>query len=229
MLPSEFAEVAAYPSLRKLLQNQVDMQFEDLRTLMRLPLPEHGLTAGCNLSAAAILFNAIAGASVCFYNTSVEALTNRGDRGKRFTEVLTRYYPWGGETLSVADCVACLYESARNPLAHAFGLDSPSSVRFEVRLSKRSLTPDEIAQLEECADRPTWLPPTLLVDRKRSTGAIRVEVSVLTLFWGVHRMLHALLADREQAKSGEAVAQHFEIHWLTFVSDLGAPPPFEDS
>ena len=79
MLPSEYPEVQAYPNLKQLLTVQVDMQFKDLRTLLELPKTEG--QGGCNLTAAGVLFNVIAGSSVCFYEASAEALTRRGDRG----------------------------------------------------------------------------------------------------------------------------------------------------
>ena len=38
MLPSEFLEVQPYPNVKQLLKAQVDMQFEDLRTILSLPI-----------------------------------------------------------------------------------------------------------------------------------------------------------------------------------------------
>jgi hypothetical protein len=67
-----------------MLQGQVDMQFSDLRTLLRLP--QAGLESGCNFTAAAILFNLIAGSSVFFYDPSEDSLRDRQARGKRFKE-----------------------------------------------------------------------------------------------------------------------------------------------
>ena len=82
MLPSQYPEVQGYPNLQRLLQAQVDMQFADIRLLLRLPIPRSGLEAGCNFACAAVLFNTIAGASVCFYEASENALVNRAERGR---------------------------------------------------------------------------------------------------------------------------------------------------
>jgi hypothetical protein len=82
LLPSEFPEVADYPHLQRLLELQINMQFVDLRTLLRLPMFEHGLEGGCNLTATTLLCNIIAGASVLFWDSSPEALEKRGERGK---------------------------------------------------------------------------------------------------------------------------------------------------
>jgi len=48
MLPSECPEVENYPHPKLLLDKQVDMQIADLRTLLKLPLPELGLNDGAN-------------------------------------------------------------------------------------------------------------------------------------------------------------------------------------
>jgi hypothetical protein len=67
------------------------MQIEDVRVLLRMP--KAGYPAGCNFAAVAVIFNLIAGVSVCFYDASPKALTN-GDRGKRFKNVLIDFFPW---------------------------------------------------------------------------------------------------------------------------------------
>jgi hypothetical protein len=223
VFPSKYPENQAYPRLVALLRNQVDMQFDDLRTLMRLPLPEYDLTAGCNLSTASQLFSAIAGASVCFFEPSLQAITNRGDRARRFRDVLRSYYPWDGDDLSVDQRIGCLYRSARNPLAHAFGLGDPNGPDFEVFLAKDPLAADRILELEDSRTRPAWCSPTIRSRRRVSTGAIRVDVSVPALFWGTHQMLRRLLAQADIAAAADEVAGNYEIQWLTLVSDLGSP------
>jgi hypothetical protein len=57
--PSEFQELQHYPHLRKLLEIQVDMQFADVHSMLRLPQGE--LEAGCNLALANVLFTLIRG------------------------------------------------------------------------------------------------------------------------------------------------------------------------
>ena len=117
MLPSEFPEVKGYPNLKQLLEAQVDMQFGDLKTLL--------LIGGCNFAAAAVLFNLIAGSSVCFYDPSEEALFERSDRGERFKGVLNDFYPWQEEQLPKDQFWCALWVSAQNTLAHSLGLDTP--------------------------------------------------------------------------------------------------------
>lgn len=97
MNPSEFPEVQGYPEVVNFLKFQVDMMFEDIRVLLQLPL--YDLKAGCNFTVSAMLFNIIAGVSVCFYDASTEALIQRGGRGNRFKNMLINYYPWESESI----------------------------------------------------------------------------------------------------------------------------------
>jgi hypothetical protein len=96
------------------------MQIEDVRVLLRMP--KAGYPGGCNFAAAAVLFNLIAGSSVCFYNASPNALATPGGRGKRFTDMLMTYFPWP-PGIAAKDGADVFYKFARNPLAHALGLD----------------------------------------------------------------------------------------------------------
>src|SRR4051812_37463160 len=124
MLPSSFPELKGLPrtSLRRLCRDHFDMQIEDVRVLLRMP--KAGYPAGCNFAAAAVLFNLIGGASVCFYDTSPQALATAGDRGKRFKDMLIAFFPWPAG-ISAKDGADVFYKYARNPLAHALGLDVP--------------------------------------------------------------------------------------------------------
>jgi hypothetical protein len=223
MLPSQYPDVQGYPNLQRLLQAQVDMQFADLRLLLRLPIPRSGLEAGCNFACAAVLFNIIAGASVCFYEASENALADRGARGKRFKEVLEKFYPWQGEPLNKDQCVSVLYESARNPLAHSLGLDTPpnDSIGKQVALMKEPLTQDQICELEEASIRPNWLSSTIVHHQPLVYGAMELAISVPTLYWGVHRMFHAIFAESNQAAKADALAKTFAPQWDKSVSDTG--------
>ncbi len=218
MLPSEFPEVQSRNALKRLLAVHVDMQFKDLRTMLRLPLP--GLDGGCNFAAAAFLFNVIAGGSVCFYNTSDQAFKTRGDRSERFRNVLRDFYPWAGEPLAKEEAVQLLYAAARNPLAHSLGLDAPPTpghVSQEIALGKRSLTDLQITELEDSAVRPAWLLPTI-TKMKAESGADKFIISVPALYWGVHRMLRALFMEENQVGNADAVAKRFGPLWDKYIS-----------
>jgi hypothetical protein len=214
MLPSQFPEVQGYPNLRNLLARQVDMLFVDVRTLVRLPM---GGLAGCigtplrllvgdlagsNLTAGASLLNLIAGSSVCFFQASMTGLTTPGDRGRRFIDLLTAFYPWAGEVPAGVNGPAVLYERARNPLLHGLGLEDPKLAPRDVLFSKFPLTVDKIVELEESATRPAGVPPTL--DQRPGTSSVgELYVTVPALYWGVHRMLHALFANIGQVTAAD--------------------------
>ena len=73
------------------------MQVADLRVLLRLPTSR--LPAGCNFTAAAILFNLIAGASVCMYGANEQTLKKPPPAGAQFRGILESFYPWSTEPL----------------------------------------------------------------------------------------------------------------------------------
>jgi hypothetical protein len=102
MLPSAFPELKGpqRASLRRLCREYFDMQIEDVRVVLRMP--KAGFPAECNFATIAVLFNLIAGASVCFYDASPKALATPGDRGKRFKDMLITFPPLTAPTASHA-------------------------------------------------------------------------------------------------------------------------------
>ena len=72
--------------VRKLVAEQVDMQFHDVHCMLRLPIKQCTLDAGCNLASAHVLIALIAGSSVVFY--APEKFRERGGRDKLFNEVM---------------------------------------------------------------------------------------------------------------------------------------------
>jgi hypothetical protein len=218
MLPSEYPEIRATPNLRKLLAVQVDMQFVDLRTLLELPKAD--LTGGCNLTAAGVLFNIIAGSSVCFYRASANAFTQRGDRGARFVGLIREFYPMDGEELSKEDASDLLYAAARNPLAHTLGLDPPIAGEPPrvLGLRKWPLIADQILELETSIQRPEWAKKTISEVERSGAIITKASVSVPALYWGVHRMLRALFGDGAQVQDAETVATQFSYMWPQYHS-----------
>lgn len=77
LLPSQFDEVIAYPHLQFLLEHHIDMQFEDLRAVLRLPASKAlGSPAGGNFLGANALLAVISGCSVLFLRAGPEAFTH---------------------------------------------------------------------------------------------------------------------------------------------------------
>lgn len=218
MLPSEFPEVQSSPNLKRLLAVQVDMQFGDLRTLLQLPKVES--EGGCNLTAAAVLFNLIAGNSVCFYQASASVFTERRNRGARFVEMLRSFYPWDDEDVTGEEGAGFLYDSARNPLAHSLGLDppAPGATGKQVKLRKWVLSSAQISELEESGHRPAWSGRTISEVERSGSTITKASISIPTLYWGVHRMLVALFRDSGQVQKAEALAAEFSYLWPQYSS-----------
>ncbi|MDP9235783.1 MAG: hypothetical protein M3P30_00035 [Chloroflexota bacterium] len=206
MLPSEFPELRRYPKLQRLLARQMDMQIADLRVLLQLPL--ENLDAGCNFAVASVLFNLIGGCSVCFLDADAERPTRkpRGGDGA-FKKLLNLYYPWQDEPVRPSKAIEILYHWARSPLVHALGIDEPQ--RDNVALAKGPLPIARVLELEGLERRPDWLPPTLDPLEERE-GTLFV-ISVPTLYWGFHRLLHALFADENQGTLSEAFAAKVKL------------------
>jgi hypothetical protein len=216
MLPSRFPEVQVYPMLRQMLAAQVDMQIKDVRALLRLPLEGAGLGAGCNFSTAAILLNLLSGTSVCFMDASLEARADRGNRKTRFCNLLAAYYPTEAG-LAKEDLISALYDSTRNPLAHALGFALPEVLpSTRVAILKSPLTYDQIIVFESSIERPSWVPPTV-TKSDLTGGASEFQISVPSLYWGLHRTLHRLFSDSNQASLSESVAASLRASWTKYV------------
>ncbi len=65
ILPSDNPEAANQAAVRQLLSELIDMQFLDLRVLLRLPDPALAPNVGCNFTAAAMMTNLISGPARC--------------------------------------------------------------------------------------------------------------------------------------------------------------------
>ena len=176
------------------------MQFADLRGLLRLPLKKAGIGAGCNLTAAALLFNIISGSSVLFYCSSLKALRDQSGRGQRFRELLDGYYPFAHDDVPRPDAPTVLYEAARNPLAHALAIQVGKR-HARVTYVKDSLSAAQVRELATAPSRPAWTGPTVHIKNNRC------YISVWALSWGVYEMLRRLFEDEQQAKRADATAK----------------------
>jgi hypothetical protein len=195
VLPSQFPEVQAYPHLKKLLERQVDMQFHDLRDLVRLP----AYTLGMNWAAAARLFDTISGCSICFYEATPAKLVTTGISAKEFKALLKAHFPWSAVPVPQTDAIDVFYVYARNPLAHALGIDVRPGAPV-INIAKRHWPLRRVIELDDSANLPKWSAPPLT----GSSG--NYQISISGLFWGVHRMLHSLFANPKQVAKADATA-----------------------
>ena len=202
VLPSQYPEVKSYPHLRKLLAEHIDMQFEDIRLLLRQP--RGATTVGANFATAALLFNVISGASVCFYKTSWAGFTSKTGSGKKFKRVLRDHFPFADIQVAQSRTIQIFYDYSRNPLAHSFGLGDPTVI--EVLLAKNKLTQKKITELEDSPTLPVWS-RAALTETGIQTGPPSYRISTSGLYWGVHRMLQSIFAAKNQAVEADRVAK----------------------
>ena len=112
------------PQVTKLIRLNVESYFRDVHTMLRLPLPDNDLLAGCNFAVTRILASVVGGVSATLYG-------EKGHKGRLFKEVLRKSYPW---PLEVANTVKpgrgaeIIYTLFRNPLTHKLGLGPPNSL-----------------------------------------------------------------------------------------------------
>jgi hypothetical protein len=200
MLPSTFPELAKYPAVDRFFQKHLDMQFNDVRTMMKLPRPRQGLPAGCNFAAAATLANLIGGfAEVLF--AAPPSMDGARQSGERLQAVIKQFYPWqSGERRKVKAKV--LYYFVRNPLVHNLGTKDrrrPTQKMPSVLIGKRPLTERQLVQLERAEVAPAWVGTAV---RRRGRRWI---ISVPALYWGTFHLLRRLTEKPKHMKHAQGV------------------------
>ena len=126
---------AATADVKSSLHLAVRPHLQDVRAMLRLPLPEVGITAGCNFAALHVLLNVLSGLS-----RLMGASPKRTDSA--FRAFVARWYPWrlepGGSTFRQKRGTEALYDSFRTGFSHDLGLLLESgSVDDRGRLSSR--------------------------------------------------------------------------------------------
>ncbi len=190
MLPSQLSAFGKYPAVLNFVTNHLDMQFNDVRGMMKLPLPEIGITGGCNFAAAAILCNLISGISVVLYTPK----RRKAGSGEKFKGLLEDFYPWeSGE--KKAEKSKAIYDLVRNPLAHSLSVPKKGSLPLSIQ--KGPLTEARLEELENASVRPNWVPLAV-------TGNSRAYVlSVVGLHWGVFDLVRRLAQNTKQMQQAE--------------------------
>ena len=178
----------------------VEPYLRDVHAMLRLPLPDQGIEAGCNYGAAGTLLAVIAGASVRLFEPGQKG------SGYLFRETVCTFYPWHTEppeegVTRPEEGAKYLWHYFRNPLAHAVGhyVDPPEPRQIS-RLWKRGLSEEEIEAIEHSRQRPVGVltgAPTL---RRNSHMGLMVtmDLNVEALYWGVREMLCRLTTDRDR-------------------------------
>jgi hypothetical protein len=199
-LPSQYDETQSLPAVRRLLHEQVDMQFSDLRALLRLPSDRIAPRVGCNLTTGAMIFNQISGFSIWFFhNRQAQRIIGRERKekrkmpiaGARFEAFVRAYYPHAVGEPPLRSIAKRLYD-ARNLLSHNLGVGElkMGSRRREIAFAKPdpSLKPADIVDLELQAFFPAQGAPV------RGAG-LQTTFNIPGLYWALGRMLRAALGD----------------------------------
>lgn len=192
---------ATPPRVRRLITSLESHYFSDVHTMLRLPVPNYRLTAGCNFAIAQVLTGAIGGISVTLYS-------HTGSKGQCFKGLLVNHYPWKlepGNVVTPEDGANTIYSVVRNPLTHDLGLDLEKKRKTPKVLLKRLGTkektrglPEKTIEVLERSDRRLVMSPTVTV---RSDATV---VLVEALYWGVRLMVEHLTRDNTRMQAAEA-------------------------
>jgi hypothetical protein len=188
-------------TVRQLVKQLESHYLSDVHSMLRLPIPNYRILAGCNFAIAQVLLATIGGVSTTLYSHS-------GGKGKRFKDLLVDYYPWKHEphsTVTPSQAAEIIYSVFRNPLTHDLGLDIEKKaktplVKLKRRVTKnktRGLPEKEIEALEKTAARPNM----------SATVVVRPDATVLlveALYWGVRGMIEELVADKARMKAADS-------------------------
>jgi hypothetical protein len=180
-----------YPLVYDFISNHVEMQFIDVRGMLKLPLPKQGISGGCNFAATAVLCNLISGISRTLYNPKEKSGAKKPTSGKLFKELLRCYYPWEDSERKQMECkIKTLYEVIRNPLVHALGVVDESNKQNVIE--KRPLSIRQIDEIERSNKRPSWIERTVRLEKNKCI------INVPGLYWGTYHTLIRLLEDDSQ-------------------------------
>jgi hypothetical protein len=127
MLVSQLAPAHGYPRVQGFIASLIDMQFSDVRAMLRLPRPDVGIAPGCNFAITSTLCNLISGASTTIYKPAAllhEAKSKYGSKAA-FRDLVRNFFP--STPAGTTDFPEDLYQLCRNPLAHSAGLMDAAS------------------------------------------------------------------------------------------------------
>ncbi|MCK4389476.1 MAG: hypothetical protein KAV83_04460 [Desulfobacterales bacterium] len=220
MLPVDIPEFNNYKNVCAFVRDHLSMQFGDVRSMMRLPLPGLGIVHACNFAAAATLCNLISGISVSLFIPANPVKARKGKRqwigtGQTFKQLLENFYPWqpverGTEGAKV------LYDLFRNPFAHALGVHSKAHYQIQVtRISimkkenepATGLLDDQLEEIERSSTRPSWLA------RGLSGAGKQWNLLVEGFYRDVFHMLWNLAKDKNQMSEAEKRFSRGRIIW----------------
>lgn len=215
-------DVARWTHVERFIRHTLeDLHFRDVHAMLRLPLNEKGLRAGCNFAVTHTLLAAVAGVSTSLYRPG-----KLDPYGGAFQGVLVDWYPWDMEAKPPKSdddkrrVAKVLYEEFRGPLTHHLGLPvgktkTGSAVvdrGYVVKIKRRSRPNGngflekelEVLERSEKWPFPAFFQGTL-VERK-DAKVLKVE----RFYWGVRQMVVRLTGDQSRMGSAEAFLKKVE-------------------
>jgi hypothetical protein len=181
--------------LARFVAERVDLYLADVHAMLRLPLREAGIEAGCNFAIAQALLSALAGLARL-------SQPQEYGTGAALKQVLGLYPDEStipGATLQ-PQLAEHLYDAYRNVLTHSFGINvqwSKSAKAWAVeplpawfKVSTAGGLPESQVESLEHSARPAWLAqvPTLKLDGR--TYVLNGEA----LYWGTRHLVRVLCA-----------------------------------
>ena len=206
---SDIPELQNYPHVFTFVRETLSMQFADVRSMLRLPLPEQGIIdgagyGGCNFAVATVLCNLVSGISVTAFRPS-SLNNNRIGSARVFRQLLENFYPWeqGGNGIEGAEA---LYSYFRNPLVHALAVERESS-HIQISKCPLPLQNEQIEEMEESSARPSWLLPGI------SGSGTQWNLVAEGFYRDVFHMFWNLARNEQQMRMAEQRFSNGDIVW----------------
>ena len=198
------------PLVRDFIERKLDRHFLiPARELFKLP--RSGCPASANFGAAItnILVDVVSG---------ISTLTMGADgkrSGYKFKEILRTCFPWDQEPApgDPAENIELLYESFRNPLAHALRI-GPNGEQVKIispyrRIATgapRGLYESEIIAIEKRDTRdPAWR-------RTIVTRSVGATLSLVGMYWGVRTMIKRATQNQDLMVKADEQLSRWK-HW----------------
>jgi hypothetical protein len=200
-LPSQYPEAQKLPNVQRFLAEQIDMQFADIRVLLRLPEPTIDPHVGANFTAATAILGQISGLSIwLFHNAAAKRIRTREVKekrkmplsGLRFKSFVRSYYPRVAGEPTVLTIANHLYDT-RNVLSHSLGIGEV--VKMKGRRNVDIVKPDPALSEQDVVDLEKF-PLFPLVGVPVERRGSRTLLYVPGLYWALGRMLRAALQDQ---------------------------------
>lgn len=196
-----------YPRIHDFVVNHVQMQFEDVGAMLRLPIQAYGIINGCNFAAASTICNLLSGISVTIFEPGVSQRPDKHGKmqpissGEAFREFVKGFYP-DPSPQRRSDIAGALYRHLRNPFAHALGVLSKGTLQLAIKRvtspTGDGLTQAELKAIEESSQRSSNIP----VGVQGSGG--QWDIIVDFLYRDALDMMVSLAQDATQMQKAEA-------------------------